>query len=221
MKLYLEGSDLIGKTSACAFLKPVFPDIKDRHKSFTNSFPIIKEESDKKDYSVDKSAISNLLNDSNKLFIVLYADDESIIEKRKKQRKIIDEFDLHAEFYNTHYRNLKSDFYENDSVAFVDIDYKTVFETASEICSKIAVKHLDKMIKKDPHLTFFDSNKSLKIKNTNFVIEAFDTIVCDDESYHQFCEDSKLNSLDDVSYALLCLMAYNSKLFKLIYKKDV
>lgn len=139
MKIYIEGADLIGKTTITSYLQNMF-NVEDRHQAITDLVNI--------NGSLKDNEITKTFNSINKedFIIILYTNKSEILKERLKKRKKSDEFDLNAELYNNSYRELILHTKEYPNIISICIDNKTLYETIQEISLSVINKKLDDFI---------------------------------------------------------------------------
>lgn len=127
MKIVLEGTDLIGKTTQKNILKDLGYDVEDRKKEI---YSYINFDSNEKD--IIKS-ITEELNKSNYLLIVMYVSIDQILETRIKERgNKCDLFDLQAVKYNKLYYKIFSKI-KHKNLYLLKVDSKNIKEVTDEI----------------------------------------------------------------------------------------
>lgn len=127
MKIILEGTDLIGKTTQTNILKSLGYDIEDRNKEIYSNMTFNLDET---------KIISNIkkeLNKNNYLLIIMYVSIDKILEDRIKERgDKCDAFDLKAIKYNKLYYKIFSKI-KHKNLYLLKVDNKNIKEVTEEI----------------------------------------------------------------------------------------
>lgn len=127
MKIVLEGTDLIGKTTQKNILKDLGYDVEDRKKEIYSYINF-----DLSEKAIMKN-ITEELNKSNYLLIVMYVSIDQILETRIKERgNKCDLFDLQAVKYNKLYYKIFSKI-KHKNLYLLKVDSKNIKEVTDEI----------------------------------------------------------------------------------------
>jgi thymidylate kinase len=124
MKVILEGSDLVGKSTAFRLLKGMV-EVQDRLMPFTESI-----ETDRIDYEkLRDSALKNL----NSLIVVLVIKDDSILLRRLAARDNPDQYDMKCVEYNRQYRQAASYLSDLKNVVKIEVDGLNKYQKTARI----------------------------------------------------------------------------------------
>lgn len=151
MNLYLEGTDLIGKTSVCKIIEKWIPNkVFDRLPDFSVNIGM---------FDFDPIIARTINKHSDDMIFVLYTNNSDDLKLRLQQRTIlnpnkIDEYDKFTTLYNRTYKNVLKEF-GNDSVVGINIKDKTPYEIASEIM----VRYLKRFVKELPPISLEGESK--------------------------------------------------------------
>jgi thymidylate kinase len=124
MKIVLEGSDLVGKSTAVRLLQGMV-EVQDRLMPFTESI-----EPDKIDYEQLRDSV---LKNLDALIVVLVIKDDSILLRRLAARDNPDQYDLKCVEYNRQYRKAASYLNDQRNVVVVEVDGLNKYQKTARI----------------------------------------------------------------------------------------
>lgn len=134
-KVYIEGTDLIGKTTLCEALKEDF-EVSDRLLELTKQ---INKNGDLKSEEEIKRIISELKE--NEYVVILYTTKTEILEERLEKRKeegTADEFDKECVLYNNSYVEIIKLVYTYKNVIGLCIDNMETEDIKNFLLEKIS-----------------------------------------------------------------------------------
>lgn len=134
-KVYVEGTDLIGKTTLCEVLKEDF-DVSDRLLELTKQ---IRKDGKLKSEEEIKNIVSGL--GENEYLLILYTTKTEILEERLEKRKeagLADEFDKECVLYNNSYVEIIKLVYTYKNVIGLCIDNMETEDIKNFLLEKLA-----------------------------------------------------------------------------------